>query len=1047
MSSLHGPNIPEDIRDAMAGIPCAVMAARGVCNVRDCHFNHDKEYVPTSSSSQLLSEPQSSNMPRNKTRSFFCMEEQNCGRCKSSKCNFRHKRDTNGVPIEESARTLRRSENRPLTGEYDDGINFIRHVSPATASNRPAGAGPPRAQPQGPSTPCSRGAPGAAPATAAPVQTGEATTNGPPLPKASSSISPATLQDLSQIDPPKAAMKNGGTGNPQPALPSLPVPPAPKRLTHLTAPEPVVSDKRERDLIMIFKAPLLSPLPLSEIERRNLLDTAQKMLSHSKRYMKRFAVRFLSEARPISHLVDISNALLASDVDEEACSLVMFQTRCIPFMKVLGHEYLQVDEEVQNSARKIMDEVFPEPIQAMHLIVRTVACFHQNHPDPENDGIDWPGMYTSILQFLVTFAKLYTKIEEITTATIIVYWAILFLEAAQDSWYIDQSNRETVFDTIIQAVGLLKVDQYFAAATYKRGSLDGIRRLPCATFKNNGNCPGSEDDSCFFSHEADTITGKYVDKANKQYAAMDQWLRFGTKHSVLPVEDLRTYWDQALSFFDEGQENFVVEALTLPEGLLHIGQVLQLHLEETEKFQFSQVESFLKIMYNSRLENQIKIDGKVAEIAQYCAKVPTFFSFWCDFVEAGLATDPNSEEASKIAVLLAGFARFMVNFNPIQNLEKPVRLAMMSLCRIIADKNEEGTGPMADAHDIAERLGFVIRRNLIMGTIDIIDRDRPDMNDAGMEDEPLVFWDEEIVSTPTVATEQPVLIQRELRGMPCDQFESLLSDLKNVLKQDSRSIPIFVTMMESEGKFAILKSFFTSDHEYNPTEATANVGIFPHCLPFLTIVGRFLRVRDVDKEPFLKESLAELFSKMWPPGEFTVFLRNALNDFYHLHRDFILLEDIIKRKVRKGIEGMLRIAITLKKLALYPCPDPACDKLILRFLRIITDYGSPSWSVVQALIVQTVKILGLQRHFINKNLGKDDVPPRLTFRYPKTFRCPERKLSRCQYPQGCQYDHTSEGMKTPSTLSSDSDIDSVSISPPTGGLKLTEDLIDFSLDP
>ncbi|KAJ6255978.1 hypothetical protein Dda_9271 [Drechslerella dactyloides] len=1015
MSSLSGANIPADILSAMAQTPCVVMVARGVCNVGDCHYDHEK-------------------------KNFFCTEERSYGRCKSSKCLFKHKRDTNGVPIEQSARTLRRlTENRPDSEEYDDGRNFIRHVT------SPAAKRPLRAQPLAPSTPVNRGPSQAAPSTAG--EPGPAHDGGIP-----NRISQGTLQDLSQIEGPRVVMKNGVPVKPRPALPPAAPTPTPKRLTLASAPDPVVSDRRERDLIMGFKAPLLSPLPLNEIERRNLLDTALRMLNHDKRYMKRFAVRLLSEARPVSHLVDIANALLAGDVDEEACTLVVFQTRCIPFMQILGHDYLEADEEVANSAKKILNDVFPEPIQAMHLIVRTIASFHQHHTLPENETVAWPEMYLSILRFLTIFAKLYSKIEEITSAAIIVYWAILFLEESRDSWYPDQSKREAVFDAIVQAVGLYKVDQYFAAETNQRGALDSIRRLPCPALKDNQKCADNEDDNCFFSHEAHTITAKYVDKTNKQFSSMEQWLQFGTQNKVLSIADLRKYWDQGLSFFNDGHENFVVEALTLPEGLLHIGQVLQLHVEEVGELQFGQVESFLQIMSSSRLENQTTIDIKIAEVAQYCAKVPSFFTFWCGFVRAGLAKDSCNQDSLNIAVLLIGFARFTVNLNPIQKIDKSARQAMINLCRIVADSNEEGTGPMSDAHDIAERLGFVIRRNLIMGTIDIIDRDLPDTNDINLDDEPLVFLDDETTSMSEAQTEaQEPHGRRDVRGMPCDQLEGVLSDLKNTFKQNSRSMPLFLSAMEVEGKFAVLKSFFASQHEYNdPTEATANVGIFPHLLPFLSTLGRFLKGRDAGKDPLLRESQRDLFQKMWTGNEFTVFFCNATKDFYLLHGDYYSLDDITKRRVRKSFEGMLYLVATLQKLELLPRADPNLEKLILRFLRMVTDFDSPNWAAVQALVVQVVGVLGLRRHFIDLNLG-EDAPPKFSFRYPKTFRCPESKLSRCQFPQHCQYDHVEEDLSTPSPSSPTSSEGSLSPSPPPADKPLhvpshLEDLIDLDFN-
>ncbi|KAF3908802.1 hypothetical protein ABW21_db0208040 [Orbilia brochopaga] len=1017
MSAQQNLRVPYDIARSMARFPCAVMDARGVCNVGECHYNHEKKL-------------------------FFCPDERSYGRCKSRVCKYKHERAADREPPKpaEPAPRPALKENRPIGEDGSNGVSLFGSGPPASASKGPS-AGPP---PHAPTAPY-RGPPAAALAATAPVKAAaaEPATSSGPIQETANSISQDTLRDLSQIEPPRVGMRNGLPAKPRSAMP--PPPSAPKSLTVVTAPEPVVNEKRERDLIMIFKAPLLSPLPLNEIERRNLLDTTLKMLGHPKGYMKRFAARVLSEPKPNSHLVDISNALLAGDEEEDACSLLLFQTRCIPFMKVLGHEYFDTGDEIQSTARTIINQVFPEPLQSMHLIVRTIACFHQNHALPENDGIDWADMYMTILRFLVGFAQRYKKIDEVTSTPIIVYWAILFLEEARDSWFPDQLSRDTVYDTIVQAVGLFKVDRYFAFKK-ERANLDTIRRLPCATLKKDGKCKEAEDDNCFFSHEFETITAKYVDRTNKRFPAMKQWLQLGIQNHVFSVADLRSYWDQALSFLDEGLEGFVLEALTLPEGRMHIGQILQLHIEETGELQFTQVESFLKLMSSHRLEDQTKVDGKVAEIAHYCVRASSFFSFWSDFVSAGLTADSSSQGPVNIAILMVGFARFVVNFNPIQSIEEPARKAMMTLCRIVAENNEEGTGPMSDAHDIAERLDFVIRRDLIMGTIDIIKRDRP--NPEAVNDDSLVFMDDDggvSVTTFGMDTEGSLRSKRPT-GMPCNEFEEFLGNLKNALRQDSQSIPIFVSMMEAEGEFAILKLFFASEHEYNsPTEPTANIGIIPHCLPFLSILGRFIRNRDIEGDPVLRESIGELFLKMWPDNEFVGFISNTMNDFYHLHRDFNVLDERTKRKTRKGIEGMLRIMITLKKLHLLPEFDPDCEKLIMRFLRMTTDFHSAKWLNVQLLVDQVVKILHLQRHFVNVNMNNEALPPRLVFRYPKTFRCPERKVSRCPYPLNCQYDHVDEGLKTPSSISSNSDDEIVL---PASGQQTaahsSNDLIDLS---
>ncbi|EWC46679.1 hypothetical protein DRE_04166 [Drechslerella stenobrocha 248] len=715
--------IPEDIRSAMAQTPCAVMFARGICAVPNCLYNHDK-------------------------RNFFCTEERNCGRCKSSRCFFKHRKDTNGVPTNHPDRVPKRNNNlaRPRADEFDDGPAFTTHVAFSVQPALPSAPNPPITRPQASSTDNVRLAHPKIPETAprkAPSAQNAANSN---------MISLDTLRDLEQIEPPEVAQLPETSSSKAATRPPGPKPRAPfarrygpKPFMIASCPDPVASDKGERDLIQVFKAPLLSPLPLNEIERRSLLDSSLKMLNHKKDYMKRFAAKLLSEPRPLSHLVDISQALLESQADEDAYSLTLFRTRCIPLMRILSHDYFQSNAQTKAYAKKIIDEMFPAPIYGIYLISRGIACFQEQYTLAENSKIDRVTIYTLMTHFFITFARLSKEISGVSTASPVAYWVISFVEDIKDSWYPEEPDKERAFEAITEILSLYNIGQYFHERLYHKGFVESPMRLPCIHSKE-GKCDGKETDTCFFSHELQALVGNHIDKGGHRSESMEQWLQLGSQQSVLSLTSLTEYWCKALELFSSGHKGFIVDALNTPEIRPRISQILNLPSGDTAELEYDAVIPFLRIMSDEALEDFAKSNTKVAEIAAHCAQSGTIFCVWSEYVKMGLEKEPGSPRSLEMTGLLAGFARFVISFNPIQSIEPTARKAMMTLSTIVAENHEEGAAIMSHAHEIAERLGFSIHRDLIMGTIDIVDRDLPSVEGDILFEGPLVWSDDEDVA-------------------------------------------------------------------------------------------------------------------------------------------------------------------------------------------------------------------------------------------------------------------------------------------------------------
>ncbi|KAF3913564.1 hypothetical protein ABW20_dc0105400 [Dactylellina cionopaga] len=504
---------------------------------------------------------------------------------------------------------------------------------------------------------------------------------------------------------------------------------------------------------MSFKAPLMSPLPLNDIQRRILLDSTFKMFSHQKAYIRRYAVRLLAEPRPLSHIFDISQALLKDEEQDyqDSYSAIAFQTRCIPLMKILGHQYLDVDTSIRMAAKYITDEVLPQPIYNVHLIVRSIISFDRYRTVDGNGVADWANEYTTMLRFFIHIAKVSSGSMNVISEESVVYWMIKFVELVCDSWYPELKDKRQVFDAILELLGLYKITHYFLDKYDKNSdpkNLDDLNRVICVNYKKTGRCKGQEDDSCYFAHRETALVKKHLNNNDAKAHSMDQWLHFGAVNNVFRAPDLKLYWDQALEFFNGGQQKFVIEALSLRQGLLHISQVMQLHRAQEPPLDFSLVQSFMMIFSDPQLEdaNTDTKEGSVAAMAKVCADCADFFSVWTEYIQDSLAKTPSSKHYLKVAKLLVGVARFTLNFNPTQKIERLVKKVMMTLCEIIAENNDEGTSSMNDAHTIAERLQFLIKRNLIDGTIDMVDRDLPDVGTVDLFEEPLIFDDSDEIT-------------------------------------------------------------------------------------------------------------------------------------------------------------------------------------------------------------------------------------------------------------------------------------------------------------
>ncbi|KAK6519120.1 hypothetical protein TWF281_003809 [Arthrobotrys megalospora] len=623
-------------------------------------------------------------------RKFLCPTEQDAGSCKAAYCRYRHERDSDGHAL---------------------GAGQSGYRTPPAAERQP-------------------------------TQRGEGT--------------------LAATHPAQQSEGGSALANPESksvaAAPKAPPPPPPPAgITRWNAPDPITSNQAERDMVSLFRHPIRCPLELSELERRQMMDYASKLLTHHKPQFQRYAVREMSEPLAHTHFLDITNILMSDETGDRTFGIIIFLTRFIPLARLLGQGYWNTDAAVMAVFKKFVDDIFADPLYNIYILARGIASFVA-YQGSEGDDIDWAGLFVDILHFFLNLAKFSKNHGETAGFPSTDYWMIRFVEQACDAWFEQppvsentfsnipaRPKKDVVFDELAELISVYNVTKWFAPSTYlpgQRRRLDDVRRLDCVEFREKGTCPGKEDESCFYAHRL-SLVDKHVEKSDQKFESMELWSKFGSVRDSVTTEDLKAYWEQGLQFLEEGNVDFIFESLMRKEGTFLIEQTLKVQNEDGE-FNFDTIKPLALIVSDERLEEYNQKESKVATIADVFVDNKSFFTAWTKDIGAGLAKTAKSEPHIEAANLLAGLARFMLSLSPINKLDDETKAALVSLCRLVAEHSEEGAHTMGEANAVAERLGFIIRRNLMEETIEIIDRDAPDMNAINFDESvSLIFSDDE----------------------------------------------------------------------------------------------------------------------------------------------------------------------------------------------------------------------------------------------------------------------------------------------------------------
>ncbi|KAF3268419.1 hypothetical protein TWF217_011008 [Orbilia oligospora] len=1137
-------HVPRDIRNAMATTLCAIMRARGSCQIPNCMYSHEK-------------------------RKFVCPSELETGSCKNAYCRYRHQRDGNGKPLQAG-----QTGNRAPQQAADKQSLQRAEAIPA------------------PTRPVSQTASGQA-------------LGSEPEPKSTIAI-------------PKAPIP---TTAPRP-------PPPPPAITRWNAPDPICSNQAERDMVSLFRHPIRCPLELTDLERRQMMDYATKLLNHRKPQFQRYAVREMSEPLAHTHFLDVTNILMADESGSNTFGVIIFLTRFVPLARLLGQSYWRVDEAVKAIFKKFLDNILPAKLYNIYLIARGVASFI-GFQGSDNDDIDWPSLFVDMLHCFLNMAKFSKNHEETVGFSASDYWLICFIEQSCDVWFdgriAPQSSamnvsprppKEIVFDELAELISLYNLSRFFPPSSYLKGEryrLDDIQRLECPLWVQTGACAGESDDSCFFSHRP-RLVDKHAEKSDKKFKSMELWSKFGSRREIVTVQDLTAYWDQALEFLTEGKVDFIFESLMRKEGSFLIEKTLKLRTPNGRDLSCDAIRSFATIIADPRLEAYNQKESKVFTIADVFVENQKFFVAWTTDIQDGLKLVADSEPHIEAAKLVIGMTRFMLSLSPINKLDKETSKAIIELCRIIAWHSSHADVEMAAANAVAERLGLVIRKNLLEERVEFIDRDAPDLDVVDYDDGvSLVFSDDsknakedttktvqqipvvQQVSTvqqtsvvqqtaavqpiPTTQTVCVDLVDTEsangsqtapqplnsdlvelLRPEPIDFTSSQKENIRvgatsttkieqklvekekapnkldeitprqalaviTVPNQPSTSVAAFsekkmsaekseeeddemesqpedrgpspgsisddipshaldeaiqsladffefglvrpaarLAEMEANGTFTTLKALFTEDqlHIFSPNPAE-DVSIFSHLFPFLETLCHKLVKHDLDAEAGWKNIMGALFKKLWGLGEFIIFFRNTLRNFYLLHEERARFSSGYRKLYRKATENMFRLLLGLAKANQLPRVDGFFQHLLLRFLRIFSEEYRPAlaradpgagytststpsgssvtgpahvshdpqsyhrWSKVHALMNTLITKTGLVAFFkqVPGEVGRDP-QPRPLFKHATSFICPDRKLSQCEYAVHCQFAHEPEDASSPDesgSLESDSGVD------------------------
>ncbi|KAF3903692.1 hypothetical protein AA313_de0208315 [Arthrobotrys entomopaga] len=1049
---------------------------------------------------------------------FNCIEEKELGRCKTSLCKFKHLRDTNGNLLHPSQFGNRAGvKNRvvppapvPASSEITKAhpTGAIQHGTPLASKPNTFSPGTPTVALAVPARQSDgsvqQAAASIAPFIPVPVSTSHLAkgsrveTSASPAPTTPVATRPKIIDNFSQtatqpIPPtvpnqrPAQPIKTGRYyGNSAKLTPPvlvgnsrLSVPAALQQgsiaggfaiLTSLTAPIPKETTKEENDFLMYFKAPLRDPNMLPEVERRNLLEQSVVALGHNNDSIKLYAARLLTEPLSLAHLSVIVNALICSgdsigagEQESDFFTPVAFLTRCIPLMKLLSHPFWETNNGTKACLSYIFNTVFRDVKHNTHFIVRSIGSFSRDNEQQrlESESVDWPETYSIMIRCFIRFAKVSTCASSFLTADIVTYWMLPFVELARDIWYPEDAGRKVIFDDLAILIDFYRLKKYFPTASWlptQRSSLNDIRRLACENSRKSGYCASYEAGVCYFRHDEIDLLKKFAKKEDSKFEMMNQWMRSSKANDKLTGAELKRFWDEGLGLFNSGNESFVLEVLSLPEGLVLVSRTMEPRFVGGKPISLDFMEPFIKIFSDKRLnsEKYSTAGGPAAKIAEVCAKHAKIFKYMIEYLKG----EPLSDFRLDVAISMIGLARFIVDFNPIQKIQEEARDPLKELCRAIAVSSDAGTQQMTDAHKVGDRLGFTIRQNLLDNKVEIADQDVPAPDAVDTFDEPLVFNDsddvkpgaERAIAAPeeTQTTEEIANVgTADLDYTYTDALEKAIMTLRELLSKPPVELPNILDKMEANGEIAILKSFFKRNHVYipDPQQRTTKPSIFRH---FVQFFGKICLWPDGNTWPkdFTKNSPgAILFNKLWGPGEFVPFLKVALRDLYIMHKDRGIYEEGIRRLYRKSAEGLIMVIAIAVHTRYLPPTDPEFRSLILRVFRIFTDprddmifcdpkvygrsdrsSGYESWKVVHSAIMRMLPELEMEHLFRMEHVGRSKTRERPLFKHPLTFTCPDRKLSKCAIPEFCQFVHLSEDLSSPGSLSeigSDDDTGSI----------------------
>ncbi|KAF3941884.1 hypothetical protein ABW19_dt0201826 [Dactylella cylindrospora] len=524
-----------------------------------------------------------------------------------------------------------------------------------------------------------------------------------------------------------------------------------KTLTWATAPDPRLNATAdEKEMLRNFTSPARDPVKVHDLDTRQMLETAFTILEYPKIEFKRWLVLALTFPYSLASFFEIVKGLFEMELeDDEKYTMITFRTRCIPIMKIFGHQYMHVDNLTQGSLKWTINTIFPTKEYVLFFIVRTIGAYIDYIGRPDLDETVMRDVFEVMLNFLLSMGKVSEHIQAVATELVATYWMISFVETVQDSWYGGGGSKIAVYGKIRTLANIYNLQRYFPPSQYHQNNLDKVRRVVCPTLLETGDCIENDSGNCFMRHELGVSAQSYVNTEDKEYKGMQLWANSAYQRSVFTEAEQSKFWERGLSIFDAGNEAFVIDVLCEHEGLLHIGEVTQANPSNSSPERLATVNSFLGIFSDPRFEIVGKSRQNFNGVVNFIVDCGNLYQYSHKTVKLNISRNPHHSLSLQVASRLIGFARLLLSFNPVQRIESKIRTPLIEFIRIIAQTDTHNATNTADVTTVTERLGFCIKKDLITGNVELVDKDTLPVEVDDFFSSPLEFTDNDPAQVTT----------------------------------------------------------------------------------------------------------------------------------------------------------------------------------------------------------------------------------------------------------------------------------------------------------